>query len=1043
MLLKTRGSVRRPIPGSRWRGAFPAIFSLAVLLSGRTSIFAFDPATVAWSTLGREQGFSGDSISSIVQDSRGLVWMGAGNGLYRYDGQSFAAFKPDALIDSIGIPSIRCILADMRGRIWIGGSGGLLRCDTITGRFERQKLDLDREGYSSRISALAMDLEGRILAGTAEGRVWRVDPERLEATLILDSKQRRSAIAALLADARGRVWVGTDGSGLTLLDAEGGITAVYRRGGSAGPASDRITAMLEDSLGFIWIGYAEGGIDLCEEGLFRHARRAPSAKGRIPAVLCLAEDLRGLIWAGLREGGIGILDPSGMEFSIYPFAGGAEVSALLRDRRGLMWTGLKRGGLLTGDFRSTGFSRFPATGGGGKLGAVFSLAEGPSGRIFASSRDAGIVVHDPLSDSFAAAGEVRALPETRAIQALLPVADGSLWMGSAGSGLFRRGHDGGLSRFESSPDRDASLASSFILSLLPAERGKIWVGTDGEGLDLLDPWTGQAVHWGYRSGPTPPLPASVITCLTRDSKGRVWAGSADSGLFVLYPGGTRFRPAGRSEKHGEGIGGFRIECLFEDSRGRLWIGTGGSGLVAMDPESGVIVGRGSSLGLVDDTVFGVTEDRTGILWVIGSRGLFSLDTQRGDVFHFGVEDGVSGGGFEAGAILASKSGEIWLGSGEGITRFDPERIARYGPAPDVVISDIEVPGEGKPPIRSTDGSGVILEHDNIGLSFSIAVIDFAASGRNSYSMKLEGRQSAWTEMGSLNKGYIAPLAPGTYMLRVRAANGNGVWNEYGASASILVRPPWWGTWWFRTLAALLAVALVAGAVALSLRSLRRRNALLVKFARHIEEAREEERTIAARDVHDEIGQHLMVLNFNAYWLASNGDAKPEERLSVVRAMQQTIMEAMASVKAVATRLRPAGLDTLDFPDALRYYVRSFGRMSGIKTSLEIGDGWKGMSAQTAKVFFRLLQEMLSNVARHSRAKNVQVRFSADASGYLLETRDDGVGIGEGKVDAQDSFGIIGMRESCASLGGTLTISGEAGGGCRVAARLPRGREGSA
>ena len=92
MLLKTRGSVRRPIPGSRWRGAFPAIFSLAVLLSGRTSIFAFDPATVAWSTLGREQGFSGDSISSIVQDSRGLVWMGAGNGLYRYDGQSFAAF---------------------------------------------------------------------------------------------------------------------------------------------------------------------------------------------------------------------------------------------------------------------------------------------------------------------------------------------------------------------------------------------------------------------------------------------------------------------------------------------------------------------------------------------------------------------------------------------------------------------------------------------------------------------------------------------------------------------------------------------------------------------------------------------------------------------------------------------------------------------------------------------------------------------------------------------------------------------------------------
>ena len=922
-------------------------------------LFAFDPSHVAWRSLGRDQGFSGGSISSIVQDSRGLIWMGAGNGLYRYDGQNFAAFKPGAAVDSLGIPSMRCMLADGRGRIWIGGSGGLLRCDAITGRFERQKLDPDREGYGSRISALAMDLEGRILAGTAEGRVWRVDPERLEATLFFDPKEGGAAVSALLADSGGRVWIGTDGLGLCLLDGEGGSLALYRHGGTggSGPASDRITAMLEDSLGFIWIGYADGGIDLCEKGRFRHSSAAPPAKGRLPAVLCLAEDVNGQIWAGLHEGGLGILDPSSMDFSIFPFAGGAEVSALMRDRRGLMWAGLKRGGLLTGDLRSTAFSRFHTASGGVGLGAVSSLAEAPSGGLFASSQGAGMVRYDPLSDSFTASAGTGGIPPAPAVRALLP--------------------------------------------------------------------------------------ASVITCLFSDTKGRVWAGSADSGLFVLDAGSSRFRPAGQGGKHGEGIGSLRIECLSEDSRGRLWIGTGGGGLVAMDPGSGAILARGSAMGLLDDTIYGVVEDRTGILWVIGSQGLFSLDTQRGDVFHFGVEDGVSGGGFEAGAILASKSGEIWLGSGEGLTRFDPERIARYAPAPDVVISDMEVPGEGHSLVRSEDGSAVVLDHDNIGLAFSIAVIDFAASGRNRYSMKLEGRQSDWTEMGGVNKGYIAPLAPGTYMLRVRAANGNGVWNEYGASVSILVRPPWWGTWWFRTLAAFLTASLVAGAVALSLRSLRRRNALLVKFARHIEEAREEERTIAARDVHDEIGQHLMVLNFHAYWLASNGEAKPEERLSVVRAMQKTILDAMASVKAVATRLRPAGLDTLDFPDALRYYVRSFDRMSGIKTSLEIGDGWNRMPAETARAFFRLLQEMLSNVARHSRAKNVQVRFSADTSGYLLETTDDGVGIGEGKVDAQDSFGILGMRESCASLGGTLTISGEASGGCRVAARLPRGREGSA
>mgnify|MGYP001809601444 FL=1 len=303
-------------------------------------------------------------------------------------------------------------------------------------------------------------------------------------------------------------------------------------------------------------------------------------------------------------------------------------------------------------------------------------------------------------------------------------------------------------------------------------------------------------------------------------------------------------------------------------------------------------------------------------------------------------------------------------------------------------------------------------------------------------MMLEGRQSAWSDMGSMNSGYIAPLAPGHYMLRVRAANGNGVWNRYGASLAIVVSPPWWGAWWFRAASAAgLALLVVAGVMA-ALRSLKRRNELLARFARHIEDAREEERTIAARDVHDEIGQHLMVLNFHAYWLARHPEAEASERLPVVAQLQKGILDAMAAVKVVATRLRPVGLDTLDFPDVLKYYVRSFDRMSGIRTSLDIGPGWKDMPADTAKAFFRLLQEMLSNVARHAKAKTAAVRFRLEGETYLLEVQDDGVGIGAAKIAARDSFGIIGMREACAARKGALSFASPPGGGCTVTARFP-------
>jgi signal transduction histidine kinase/ligand-binding sensor domain-containing protein len=936
-----------------------ALCALAFALAA-ARIWAIDPAAIAWRTLGGDQGFAGGAINSIAQDSRGLIWIGAGDGLYRYDGQSFASVRSETWGGVLGVPSINRILADGRNGIWIAASDGVLRYDTLSGEFRRAQLADPPGERSLRIAALAVDLRGRVFAGANDGTVWAIDPESLAGGVFAGSGDTGAAITALVADAGERLWVGTDGAGVSLFDGEGSPLARYAIGaaGAAGvgnPASDRVSVIMEDSLGFLWVGYAEGGLDLFENGKFRHARLMAAGRGGLPAVSAIAEDQQGQIWVGLREGGVGILDPSSMELAVYPFAQGREVSAMMRDRRGLLWAGMRSGGLLTGDFRSANFQRFSAVAGGGTLGAATAMAKTPSGRLLAAGSDSGLVAFDAVAGAFAPATPLP--PAARAkTQAIL--ADGSLWLGMGGEGLVGRGPDGRVVR----------IASPYVLSLLEAENGKIWVGTEGGGLDLVDPRTGEVKHWGYAPAPPaqpPRLPASTITCLARDSAGRTWAGTADAGLFVREPGGARFRPFGKGGRSREGLGSLRVNAALEDSRGRLWVGMGGGGLVLADAE-----------------------------------------------------------------------GQIWLGGEGGLTRFDPARVSRYGLPPDVIIADIETTGGSGAARRSSERDELRLDYGNAGLRFTIAAIDFSSSGRNRYAMMLEGRQSAWSDMDSMNSGYIAPLAPGRYMLRVRAANGNGVWNRYGASLAIVVSPPWWGAWWFRAASAAgLALFVVAGVMA-ALRSLKKRNELLARFARHIEEAREEERTIAARDVHDEIGQHLMVLNFNAYWLAQHPEAPAGERLPVVAQLQKGILDAMAAVKVVATRLRPVGLDTLDFPDVLKYYVRSFDRMSGIGTSLDIGPGWKDMPADTAKAFFRLLQEMLSNVARHAKAKTAAVRFRREEDAYLLEVRDDGVGINAAQIGARDSFGIIGMREACAARGGSVSFTSPPGGGCAVAARFP-------
>ncbi len=1015
----------------------------ALLAFFPSRILALGPPEIAWRKLGVDQGFTGGAVTAIVQDSLGLMWIGAEGGLFRYDGKNFSAFTPRPGEDSLRSSSVTCLLGDESGNLWIGtDGGGLALLHTADGNFSPVSLALSGGEEARTITALASDGAGSLFAGTAEGSILRLgygngigdDSTKGEARdphIDIILPPGGAAITSLLMDSRQRLWAGTDGAGLVQMDWQGKIVETHRHDASApdSPGSNRITALLEDSLGFIWIGLKTGGVDLLAGPGFRHS--LPPRTGAFPPVSALVEDPKGRIWMGFAGGVTGILDPSDMSVERQSFEEAAAVTALAKDRRGLLWIGLDRGGLRTGDLRSASFSRFRQTAGGMPLGGMLDLAEGPDGQIIAATRSGGLLEYDPLQ---AAMVPLAAAPSGNG-----PLPAGNIILSGSARGILAGGSGGMLAEIHADGSRtqlllrDAGSGAPItddILCVMDAKDGELRAGTRN----------GLLVIKNRKDVIARELPGRTVTSLQQDASGRLWAGTSNAGLFVLSPGRGPPQPAGRGGRGRDGIGDLRIETLFLDSRGELWIGTGGAGLVSLDPGTGVVRRRGKDFGILLDSVRGIAEDSAGILWIAGPEGLYSLDATRGDSFRFGVEDGLCEGSMDEGAFLYSSQGELWVGSSGGLTRFDPSAVTRYTPSPEVSIYDLQDPA-GEPLARggrggrNGDESGITLPWDNGGLRFGIAATDYLAPDRNRYAMKLEGRQASWTDMGSANVGYLAPLSPGRYMLRVKASNGNGVWNDYGASLALEVEHPWWDSLWFRSLAAGAILLVLGGGIAARIGSLRKRNALLVKFARHIGEAREEERKIAARDVHDEIGQHLMVLNFHAYWLSSHPSAGEGERASVIGEMQQAIKEAMASVKAVAARLRPAALDTLDFPDALRWYVRSFEKMSGIRTSLEIGPGWETMEKEDAATFFQVLQEMLSNVARHSGAGQVSISFAVTADGYVLETRDDGRGIDADKVDAQDSFGIIGMRERCAARGGSLSVTGAPGRGCTVTARI--------
>ncbi len=223
-------------------------------------------------------------------------------------------------------------------------------------------------------------------------------------------------------------------------------------------------------------------------------------------------------------------------------------------------------------------------------------------------------------------------------------------------------------------------------------------------------------------------------------------------------------------------------------------------------------------------------------------------------------------------------------------------------------------------------------------------------------------------------------------------------------------------------------------------SLQRSRDELRLLSEELQTVREEERARIAREVHDEIGQALTALQMDVAWLekklATSSEAAPESCSEKLKSMTSLLDSTLGSVQRIATELRPGVLDELGLEAAAEWYVRDFESRTGIPCDFRSDLKGAAVEPDLATAVFRILQEALTNVARHSGASRVEILLSAYANELLLEIRDDGRGISKDHVAASHSLGLLGMRERARSLGGEISVSGIPDVGTTVTLRVP-------
>ena len=313
-------------------------------------------------------------------------------------------------------------------------------------------------------------------------------------------------------------------------------------------------------------------------------------------------------------------------------------------------------------------------------------------------------------------------------------------------------------------------------------------------------------------------------------------------------------------------------------------------------------------------------------------------------------------------------------------------------------------------------------------------LSFINSANLRFKYKLEGLDQDWVEAGTRRTAYFSHVPPGDYTFTVIAANSDGVWNTEGKSVRITVLPPFYRTWWFLTMVTLPVGGAVFAAFKSRVAQIERRQAAQQAFARQLLESQESERKRIAAELHDSLGQNLLVIKNRAQLQALT---LPDKQVRTqFTEFSDAISQTLEEVRTIAYDLRPSHLDQLGLRTALVAMIEKVSASSTIQFTHEF-DELDGLLRPGDEItLYRIVQECLNNILKHSGATKVALNLAVHAGELALTIRDNGRGfMPDEETHRRAGLGLQGIAERVRILGGTHAIESAPGQGTTVTLRI--------
>lgn len=981
--------------------------------------------TTRWTT---ENGLPQNSVTTIVQTPDGYLWLGTFGGLARFDGLKFTIFNSG---NTPALPSnrITALHVGRDGNLWIGTeTGDISRFHNGNFSFFTQ-IPADASG-SKIIHAIYQDRSGALWVGAEKWGLTRFAASNSARAKMFNERHGLPpyTVNGICEDRDGDLWVCMTG-GLARFQngqqgqekREGQFTVYLKRDpNDKKVVSDHLLRIRPHPDGGLWL-LTQNNLGRFHEGSFTPYLKYSHHPESI---------------AGLSEGATGnLLFSYGADriFNIGQNAKGSVterkveelqpflVVALFEDREGNIWLGTIGNGLIRLRARRVTMlnstNGLPDTGGG-------PILQDRHGDIWIGfmngiCRLSGEVLTTYLTQA------MRKQKEGSKIGALYQDRAGDLWIGKDNSlARYRNGH------FTEYP----LWGTGFISSILEDRQGRMWLGTwDG----LAQFQDGRLTMYRQSEG----IVHNDVKFMLEDRAGAIWLGTPgglsrfQNGVFTNFTVGA-----------GGGLSNNFVRAIHEDADGTLWIGTYGGGLNRL--RNGQFTHITAKQGLFDDFISRILVGDNDTFWLLGNRGIFQVsrqalnevaDGQRQSVKCqvYDAADGMNPsegqGGFQPAGWRGS-DGRLWFPTIHGVAVVDPN-LSNNLPPP-VIIERVLLDGaelDARQPIEIPPGKGN-LEIQYTGLSLS-------KPEQIQFSFKLSGQNETWMDVGQRRTAYFPQLQPGRYRFSVKALSPDGVWSEREANLDFIVRPHFWQTVWFLSLVAMALAGLALAGYRWRMAFYRKRTAQQEAFTRQLIESQEQERKRIAAELHDGLGQSLIIIKRRGLLCLDAGEAH-QEVLEQVQEIVEASTHAIEEVREMIFDLRPQQLDRLGLIGAVSDLLTRAASVNGWQLTRQLDEVDGLFSEEAENSLYRIVQESVNNVSKHAAATHVAVSICRQSSWVELTIQDNGRGfVMETGTNAarRNGFGLRGIAERARFLDGYANIESAPENGTTVRLRLPLGK----